>query len=677
VELHDRKLYDAEGVLVEAVDDALTLERDELGNGAFLAATAKETSTRLVFSLGKLPLVECYTACHRYEPYWMKARAGKRVDDVPPETQSFVAKLSDGRFLLAVPLVGELTRFSLRGRSDGTLALVGETGDAFTPSGGGLALYVAVGSDPFALARAGAESVAKRLGTGKLRREKPVPAAFHDFGWCTWDAFYQEVSEANVLRGLESLRAAGTPPRFLILDDGWQQTVRRATGEKRLTGFGANDKFPGGLARLVEHTKRDYGLRTFIVWHSMVGYWGGVDGSRLPGYGVIDQTRQFGDGVLFHEPSFNHEWWGNLVGFVPVENAARFFDDYHAALAREGVDGVKVDSQAVLEGLSTGQGGRVAVTRAYREALETSVRKHFAGCLINCMSNAQETFYGSPDSTLLRTSMDFLPSKPESHGRHLYDNAQVGLWFGEFMQPDWDMFQSGHTFGAYHAAARAVSGGPVYVSDKPETHDAEVIRRLVCSDGTVLCCDEPGRPTLDVLFCDPTREDVLLKIWNRVGAAGVVGVFNARAGANGEVGPMLSGDTGPSDVIGLAGDAFAGFCHTSQTLERLAPGERKPIALGQRGYEIVTFVPIQRDFAAIGLANMLNSHAAVRELVWTDERTVTVTLADGGLFVAYSAKRPTAVEAAHAPMAFDYDATTRALRVALPSQGRLTLSVRF
>jgi raffinose synthase len=677
VQLHARKLRDTERVLVENLDEGVTLERDALGNGAFLVATAKGTSTRLVVSLGTLPLLERYTVCHRYEPYWMKARAGTRLADVPPETQSFVAKLTDTTFLLLVPLVGELTRFSLRGRPDGTLALVGETGDAFTPTDGGLALYVAVGTDPFALVRAGAESVAKRLGIGKLRREKPVPAAFHDFGWCTWDAFYQEVSEANVLRGLESLRAAGTPPRFLILDDGWQESVRRATGEKRLTGFGANEKFPGGLAPLVERTKRDYGLRTFIVWHSMVGYWGGVDGGALSGYGVIDQTRQFGDGVLFHEPSFNHEWWGNLVGFVPAENAARFFDDYHAALAREGVDGVKVDSQAVLEGLSTGQGGRVAVTRAYRKALETSVQKHFAGRLINCMSNAQETFYGSPDSTLLRTSMDFLPSKPESHGLHLYDNAQVGLWFGEFMQPDWDMFQSGHAFGAYHAAGRAVSGGPIYVSDKPETHDAEVIRRLVCSDGTTLCCDEPGRPTLDVLFSDPTREDVLLKIWNRVGAAGVVGVFNARTGANGEAGPMLSGETGPSDVAGLAGDAFAGFFHTTGRLERLSPGERKRIALGERGYEIVSFVPIERDFAAVGLANMLNSHGAVRSVAWTDERTVTVTLADGGLFVAYSAKRPTAVEAAGAPVNFDYDAARSALRVALPIQGPLALSVRF
>jgi raffinose synthase len=217
----------------------------------------------------------------------------------------------------------------------------------------------------------------------------------------------------------------------------------------------------------------------------------------------------------------------------------------------------------------------------------------------------------------------------------------------------------------------------VYVSDKPETHDPEVIRRLVCSDGTVLSCTEPGRPTLDVLFSDPTREDVLLKIWNRVGAAGVVGVFNARVGSNGEAGPVLSGRTGPSDVVGLAGDAFAAFHHTTQGLERLSRGEQIPITLGERGYEIVSFVPIERDFAAIGLANMLNSHGAVRALAWSDERTVTVALADGGLFVAYCAKRPTAVEAAGTPVDFDYDAKTHALRVPLSLQGRLALSVRF
>jgi raffinose synthase len=463
----------------------------------------------------------------------------------------------------------------------------------------------------------------------------------------------------------------------LILDDGWQQTVVQPTGEKRLTGFGANEKFPDGLGPFVERVKSAYGLRSVIVWHTIVGYWGGVDGDALPGYGVVEQTRQFGDGVLFHRPSFNHEWWGNLVGFVPARESARFFDDYHSSLAKAGVDGVKVDQQAVLEGVSTGQGGRVAVSLAYRKALEASVKKHFGGTLINCMSNAQETFYASRDSTLLRTSMDFLPKNPESHGAHLYANAQVGLWFGEFMLPDWDMFQSGHAWGAYHAAARAVSGGPVYVSDKPEEHAAEVIQRLVGSDGSVFRCDAPGRPTLDVLFSDPTREDVLLKIWNRTGAAGVVGVFNARAGREGALCPVLSGEVGPSDVVGLAGDEFAGFRATTQTLERFARDERRRLSLGERGYELFSFVPIERGFAAVGLGNLLNSHGAVRAVAWDGERAVTVTLADGGVFVAYSAKRPTAVDVSGAPVSFDYDANTGALRVAVAQRGRVDVRVGF
>src|SRR5262245_49967578 len=155
MELRNGNLVDGERLLAEGLASEWSLEPDALENGAFLAARAAATSTRLSFSLGKQPLLERYTACHRYEPYWMKACAGERLADVPPETQSFLAKLSDGAYFLAVPLVGELMRFSLRGRPDGTLGLVGETGDAFTPAGGGLALYVAAGTDPFELVRRG------------------------------------------------------------------------------------------------------------------------------------------------------------------------------------------------------------------------------------------------------------------------------------------------------------------------------------------------------------------------------------------------------------------------------------------------------------------------------------------------------------------------------------------
>ncbi len=80
--------------------------------------------------------------------------------------------------------------------------------------------------------------------------------------------------------------------------------------------------------------------------------------------------------------------------------------------------------------------------------------------------------------------------------------------------------------GAFHAAGRAVSGGPVYVSDTPEAHDFELLRKLVLSDGSVLRADHPGRPTRDCLFADVTRDPVLLKVFNSNRDCAVIGVFN-------------------------------------------------------------------------------------------------------------------------------------------------------
>jgi hypothetical protein len=43
-------------------------------------------------------------------------------------------------------------------------------------------------------------------------------------GWCTWDAFYHDVSGLGLQQGLEGFRAADPArvPRWLIIDDGWQ-----------------------------------------------------------------------------------------------------------------------------------------------------------------------------------------------------------------------------------------------------------------------------------------------------------------------------------------------------------------------------------------------------------------------------------------------------------------------
>lgn len=148
--------------------------------------------------------------------------------------------------------------------------------------------------------------------------------------------------------------------------------------------------------------------------------------------------------------------------------------------------------------------------------------------------------------------------------------------------PPQDMFHSQHPAASLHAAARAASGGPVYVSDAPSCHDSEspdfvttllaqyghllqrcadklhgvppehcletgdgnvqsasglcpvwgavqrslvpgaagaLLKRLVLPDGSVLRAARPALPTRDTLFCDVLRDRrTLLKVGMQIQA---------------------------------------------------------------------------------------------------------------------------------------------------------------
>src|SRR6185503_8777387 len=107
--------------------------------------------------------------------------------------------------------------------------------------------------------------------------------------------FYQQVSHDKLREGLQSFRDGGVQPGLLILDDGWQTVRQVDQGAARLAGFGANEKFPGGLAATVELAKRELGVQRFVVWHAVHGYWGGIDGEALPSYGVTSAPRRYSE----------------------------------------------------------------------------------------------------------------------------------------------------------------------------------------------------------------------------------------------------------------------------------------------------------------------------------------------------------------------------------------------
>jgi raffinose synthase len=331
----------------------------------------------------------------------------------------------------------------------------------------------------------------------------------------------------------------------------------------------------------------------------------------------------------------------------------------------------------MLEGVAAGLGGRVAMTRAYRNALEASVAKHFNGRLINCMACSMETFYESPRSTLMRTSIDFWPDKPESHGQHLYCNSLVGVWFGEFMQPDWDMFQSDHPMGAFHAAGRAVSGGPVYVSDTTNAHNFDLLRKLVLSDGTVLRADGVGRPTRDCLFADVTRQPLLLKVFNFNRDCAVIGVFNANYHAAQSSRAPIEGQVSPSDAPDLKGAQFAGFAQRSGRMWLCQSNQPTPIKLAEGEWEIISYAPVNRGVAVLGLADKFNSTGAVTRKQWNADGSCAIQLRDGGEFLAWAEKAPASVEAGGRNIPFTYDAPSGRLSVSLPAAGKTTVTLRW
>ncbi|CAN0051699.1 unnamed protein product, partial [Heterosigma akashiwo] len=516
------------------------------------------------WSLGRLagpPRGGRLLALHRHKMWWMKpahVASGRRV---PAETQLLLAELpprpgeqQPTKYCVLVPLIDGNAKCNLRGLPNDVLQPFSSPRSAHPPPlpdvvspllppsltpppllPRSLSSSSPSSSSPRRRRRRGTPSCARRRATpwppdpaGRCRAVARPPAFLDGFGWCTWDSFYTQVCPAGVRRGLQSLRAAGFAPRWLVLDDGWQSTSNpHAKNEEqwmdKLTDLRANAKFRDpetgtDLGDLVREVKRDFGVKEFLVWHALAGYWAGVERTpALEKYAIVD--------TLPHSPEklmqVDRDLWKltlylNLMnkkqGMVHPDHAGAFYEDYHRYLAEQGVDGIKVDAQSIVNVMGNGLGGSVKVAAAYHKALQRSSMKHFSGRrkegveggggggeqqqprapnLIHCMCHDSEILLllaGLYEHRpLVRGSDDHYPRDPASHGPHLYFNAFNALLVSFVGLQDWDMFQTALGPGSWlHGAARAVSGGPVYVSDRPGEHDAALLRRLVLPGGGVL-----------------------------------------------------------------------------------------------------------------------------------------------------------------------------------------------
>ncbi|RVW16559.1 putative galactinol--sucrose galactosyltransferase 2 [Vitis vinifera] len=649
--------------------------------GTFIGATASHSKSLHVFPMGTLDGLR-FMCCFRFKLWWMTQRMGTCGKDVPFETQFMLIESKETTeggehddaptiYTVFLPLLEGQFRAVLQGNDKNEIEICLESGDTAVETNQGLHLvYMHSGTNPFEVIDQAVKAVEKHMQTFLHREKKKLPSFLDWFGWCTWDAFYTDVTAEGIEEGLQrenhcgaiwlllQLVQGGAPPKFLIIDDGWQQIGNEnkdnncvvqegAQFANRLTGIKENEKFQKngrnneqvpGLKHVVEDAKQRHNVKFVYVWHALAGYWGGVKpaAAGMEHYECALAYPVQSPGVMGNQPDIVMDSLSvHGLGLVPPRTVFNFYNELHAYLASCGVDGVKVDVQNIIETLGAGHGGRVALTRSYQQALEASIARNFTdnGC-ISCMCHNTDGLYSTKQTASL------------------------------------------HPAAEYHGAARAVGGCAIYVSDKPGHHNFELLRKLVLPDGSVLRASYLGAGWCKIEKKTRVHDTSPDTLTGSVCAADVDQIAH------------VAGTNWKGDVVVYA--------YKSGEVVRLPEGASLPVTLKVLEFEVFHFCPLKEiatniSFAPIGLLDMLNSGGAVEQFEvhmasekpelfdgeipfelstsLSENRSPTATIAltarGCGRFGAYSSQRPLKCQVGDAEVEFSYD----------PNNGLLTFTI--
>lgn len=514
---------------------------------------------------------------------------------LPPQTQDIHIRLNTVHVHL-FPLVSDDLRTEFKGD-----ALVASVGCGGVSEAEGYILTLAVGGDPYQPIRdnftAGRKTGAIAV---PLRYEREKPVIFSGLGWCTWDAFYQEPSSDKIFRKLEELKRLGIHLNYVLIDDGWSQ-VR----DMRLWSFREDlQKFPDGLSACIARIKQEYGIPYVGVWQAFNGYWKGIHPDGPVAKEMGSALLQCPNGLL-----------------IPAPEQARnyaFWNHWHRYLQAQGVDFVKVDNQTTYSYYIDDICRNVAGVWQAHEGLERSVFEHFGGKMINCMGMGVADQLTRPRSALNRNSNDFLPKLQDGFVRHIQANIYNAPVHSQLMYCDYDMWWSRHESAKPSSVLRAISGGPVYISDPIGETDRTYLTPLCEPDGSVPQLDSQAMPTYDCFYRDCPRDCYPLKVFNRCGENFAVAAF----GLSDET---VQGSLRLADIPGASGEYL--ICEYFSGIKQRM-GRETEIRFQLDKYEVLLWnlYPIRDGIALVGDPSLYMGCASQKQESYTMSETTLEVL---------------------------------------------------
>ena len=533
-----------------------------------------------------------YVSIYQHKEWWLRPFFETDLSALPQKSQCLIRRHGDG-YEVFLAVSGNQCRADMQGAENG-ITLTLSSNQSGLEEVSDIALICAAGQNPYSLLEEMVSFALRLCGKSpRLRTDRQYPEIFRKWGWCTWDSMGQNVSEALIFEKMEDFSELGLRVPWVLIDDGWSMADRE---HQTLSSLEEDpSRFPDGLSGTVRQLKERYGVEHVGVWQAVKGYWNGI----TPASQACCETASFLTRYPGGETSFRAEPWASFG----------FWDRWHSYLEKQGISFVKVDSQSswslMTDGICTyGEG-----SQALHKGLEASADVHFGGNLINCMGMAPEDMWNRFSASLSRSSDDFTPTVENSFPEHALQNSFNSILQGCFFWGDWDMAWSCHEESRESLLLRALSGGPVYLSDGKGRTSAEEFLPLIAEDGTVLKCEDVGRPTLDCLVHPGVLKTKPLKVYNRFGDTVYVGVFWDKM-------PEGSADIlRVEDIPGLKADrVYRVYDHLRHTVSLYDPQAGYPLEKKHRKAGLYSLIPADGPICVIGIREKYISAAAVRVL---------------------------------------------------------------
>jgi len=590
------------------VCDLRTVEKD--GVTLVYANVISECALSPDFAVGiDVPVSGKYMADYRSSQFWCEPYFDDDAANIPDETQLLVCEKADGSFMVILPIVSDTYRCVLKGKDKNTVTARLYSGYTKLCTCNALAFVTAEGSVPETLIEKCVRATLEALGSEiPHRADRSYPEIFDYLGWCSWDAMQIRVNEEGLLEKCSEFKENNIPIKWVLLDDMWAHIrdfygreyssfleMVRIMHASAIYDFEADPvRFPSGLASCIKKIK-ELGFNVG-VWYPATGYWRGIEKDSPAYEKLMPYLIETDDGILVPDYS--------------KEKSYGYYDMINTFLKECGADFIKIDNQSMYSRFYNRLTTIGEASRSFHDGMEEATNKSFDDAMINCMGMSSEDMWNRRYSSICRCSDDFQPENRAWFAKHILQCAYNSLLQGQFYWCDWDMWWTDDGQALKNSIARAISGGPIYVSDQTGRSQANILRPLALDDGRILRCDCPATPTADCVCTNPTISKKPMKLKNISNGSGIMALFNLD-GENGRV----SGYICPNEITELEGEEFAVYSYFDKTIKILNRDERLDVTLDNNDdMKLYIIAPYKNGFAAIGRIDKFISPATVKSV---------------------------------------------------------------